>query len=64
MTNPNKLDDENLEQVTGGMDCGAAISLAKFHSSFATVLGALGDFVGSGINSGKALGLLQGACPR
>jgi hypothetical protein len=64
MTNLNDLDDDRLEQVTGGMSCGAALSLAKFHISFGLVLVALGDTEGGRISGGRAQGLIEGACPK
>lgn len=62
MTDLNTLNDENLEQATGGMACSTAISLAKFYIGLAGVLGALGNSSGSAAASGKAQGLLEGAC--
>jgi bacteriocin-like protein len=63
MTHFNNLSDDNLEQVTGGMGCGDAITLASFYMGLAKVLGALGDAAGSSNASGKGQGVLTGACP-
>jgi hypothetical protein len=63
MTNLNNLSDGDLDQVSGGMSCGDAITLAGFNNGLAKVLGALGDAAGSSNASGKSQGVLTGACP-
>jgi bacteriocin-like protein len=59
-----ELNDAELNEVSGGMDCRSAIAVAQVYVSVAGVLGALGDSAGSAYFSGQAKGVLQGGCPK
>jgi hypothetical protein len=64
MTNLNNaIADGDLDQVSGGLDCKSAMTVASVYNLTAQVLGALGDSAGSAVFSGRSQGILQGACP-
>ena len=58
-----RLTDENLEQVMGGMSCNAAIAAAKVYSAIGSIFAASGDLVMGANFIGRAQGVLVGACP-
>ena len=58
------LTEGDLDQVSGGMDCSTAIAVAQAYTTFAGVLNALGDSAGSMYFSGRAMGVLDGGCPK
>ena len=64
MTDFNRLTDDNLDLVTGGMSCQTAIYVAKFWFDVAGVLGALGNTAGAAGAHGRGEGLLDGGCQK
>ena len=55
--------DENLEQVTGGMDCNSAKVVGRIYLAIGDIFIATGDNVMGALFIGKAQGILVGACP-
>ena len=63
MDNFRTLTNEELNLVSGGMDCRTAIAVSQAYNAAAKVMGALGDNLSSMHFSGRAMGVLDGACP-
>jgi hypothetical protein len=63
MTNFNSLIDDDLDQVTGGMDCKTAIYVAKFWNDVAGILGAMGNTQAASAATGRANGVMDAGCP-
>jgi len=57
------LTNEELNLVSGGMDCRTAIAVSQAYVAAAQVMGAVGDNLSSMNFSGRATGVIQGACP-
>jgi hypothetical protein len=57
-----ELSASRMGKVAGGMSCGNALALVDGYLAIASVLGALGDTSGEANYSGKASGLIEGAC--
>ena len=56
------LTDGDLDQVSGGMDCNAAIGLSAVYASVAAIYSAIGNEAMAGHYSGRALGVFEGGC--
>jgi hypothetical protein len=57
-----ELSAARMGNVAGGVSCDNAQTLADGYLAIAGVLGVLGDPVNSAVYSGKASGVLEGAC--
>ena len=62
MNNLRDLNDAELEAVSGGMDCSAAIVVARIYQSTGNVFKGLGDYVGAAEYYNMARGILVGGC--
>ena len=60
--NLTELSDDDLNQVSGGMDCQTAEAVASVYILTGKILGSLGDSAGSMYFSGMAGGVMQGGC--
>jgi hypothetical protein len=56
------LNDADLEQVAGGLECGPATVVAGVYLAAAKFESIMGDSTTAATYSGQAMGVMQGAC--
>ena len=62
MTDIRELSINELDAVSGGMDCKTAVAVSHTFSLAAEILLAFGDDVGAAGMAGRAHGVLMGSC--
>jgi hypothetical protein len=62
MNDIRELNDAELEAVSGGMSCNAALAVAKVYGTFGDTLSILGDSLGAANMWGKGSGIASGGC--
>ena len=63
MTDIRELSINELDVVSGGMDCKTGIAVSHIFSLAGQVLQAFGDKVGAAEMGGRAHGVIVGSCP-
>lgn len=59
---PCELGDDALDAMVGGMDCASGLKLAHTFITLSKIAGAVGDTTTAAIMSGRAMGVMDGAC--
>ena len=62
MTDIRELSINELDAVSGGMDCKTGMAVADTYMLAGEILSALGDHVGAGTMFGRGRGVLEGSC--
>jgi hypothetical protein len=62
MSPVDRLTDDDLDQVSGGMSCNNAMTAAKVYIALSDFYNSLGMSSNGAAYAGKAQGVLQGAC--
>jgi bacteriocin-like protein len=57
-----RLTDDDLDQVSGGMSCNNAMTAAKVYIALSSFYSSLGMSSAAAAYGGKAQGVLQGGC--
>ena len=59
-----RLTDSTLDMISGGMECRTSIAISNGYLSLARVFVSMGDTASGAFYAGKAMGIMEGACPK
>ena len=58
-----ELNDAELNEVSGGLDCKSALIVGQFYTGLSKVMYALGNDIMGAYYGGKGSGIITGGCP-
>jgi bacteriocin-like protein len=58
-----ELNDDELNEVSGGLDCKSAVAVGQFYMGLSKVMYALGNDIMGAYYGGKGSGIITGGCP-